>query len=170
MDLLSSECAVNDHVLKRLVRLWFCVRLCFCLFSTVSEDKLDKHLKKCNSRVKPKPVRWTLYLNDSWIRDITVKFWSFSAVFHAESGLTRPVLQVYYVENINAGPADETLQQVTAALLQVKLHNSHWWWWWICCLCSRWVCVSAAGHSWRLWWTNWRLRSQVSCCCFFSFC
>ncbi|XP_042339858.1 tRNA:m(4)X modification enzyme TRM13 homolog [Plectropomus leopardus] len=44
---------------------------------TVSEDKLDKHLKKCNSREKPKPV--------------------------------------YYVENINTGPADgdETLQQVS---------------------------------------------------------
>ncbi|KAK1896862.1 tRNA:m(4)X modification enzyme TRM13 like [Dissostichus eleginoides] len=44
---------------------------------TVSEDKLEKHLKKCNSREKPKPV--------------------------------------YYVENINAGPADgdETLQQVS---------------------------------------------------------
>lgn len=48
-----------DHVLKRPVRLWFCP------FSTVSEDKLDKHLKKCNSRDKPKPVRWALYLNDS---------------------------------------------------------------------------------------------------------
>ncbi|XP_078102869.1 tRNA:m(4)X modification enzyme TRM13 homolog isoform X2 [Sander vitreus] len=44
---------------------------------TVSEDKLDKHLKKCNSREKPKPV--------------------------------------YYVENINSGPADgdETLPEVS---------------------------------------------------------
>ncbi|TDG95994.1 hypothetical protein EPR50_G00241600 [Perca flavescens] len=44
---------------------------------TVSEDQLDKHLKKCNSREKPKPV--------------------------------------YYVENINSGPADgdETLPQVS---------------------------------------------------------
>ncbi|KAM8745531.1 tRNA:m(4)X modification enzyme TRM13 homolog isoform 2-T2 [Acanthopagrus schlegelii] len=44
---------------------------------TVSEDKLDKHLKKCNSREKPRPV--------------------------------------YYVENINSGPADgdDTLQQVS---------------------------------------------------------
>ncbi|XP_040897234.1 tRNA:m(4)X modification enzyme TRM13 homolog [Toxotes jaculatrix] len=44
---------------------------------TVSEDKLDKHLKKCNSRDKDKPV--------------------------------------YYVENVNAGPADgdEPVQQVS---------------------------------------------------------
>uniref|UniRef100_A0A671TZB6 tRNA:m(4)X modification enzyme TRM13 n=1 Tax=Sparus aurata TaxID=8175 RepID=A0A671TZB6_SPAAU len=44
---------------------------------TVSEDKLDKHLKKCNSREKPRPV--------------------------------------YYVENINSGPADgdDMLQQVS---------------------------------------------------------
>ncbi|XP_072244915.1 tRNA:m(4)X modification enzyme TRM13 homolog [Leuresthes tenuis] len=46
---------------------------------TVAEDKLNKHLKKCNSREKPKPV--------------------------------------YYVENINAGPADgeKTLPQVSLA-------------------------------------------------------
>ncbi|KAM9357541.1 tRNA:m(4)X modification enzyme TRM13 homolog [Symphorus nematophorus] len=48
---------------------------------TVSEDKLDKHLKKCNSRQKPKPV--------------------------------------YYVEDINSGPADgdETLRQVSLSEL-----------------------------------------------------
>lgn len=28
----------------------------FSLFSTVYEDQLAKHLKKCNSREKPKPV------------------------------------------------------------------------------------------------------------------
>ncbi|XP_038554793.1 tRNA:m(4)X modification enzyme TRM13 homolog [Micropterus salmoides] len=46
---------------------------------TVSEDKLDKHLKKCNSREKPRPV--------------------------------------YFVEDINSGPADgeQTLQQVSLA-------------------------------------------------------
>ncbi|XP_061634555.1 tRNA:m(4)X modification enzyme TRM13 homolog isoform X9 [Phyllopteryx taeniolatus] len=49
-----------------------------CVVSTVSEDKLHKHLKKCNSRGKPKAV--------------------------------------YYVENINAGSADQneqTLPQVS---------------------------------------------------------
>ena len=33
-------------------------------FSTVYEDQLTKHLKKCNSREKPKPVSvWSVKLN-----------------------------------------------------------------------------------------------------------
>ena len=33
-------------------------------FSTVYEDQLAKHLKKCNSREKPKPVSvWSVKLN-----------------------------------------------------------------------------------------------------------
>ncbi|KAM3620051.1 uncharacterized protein V6R79_017525 [Siganus canaliculatus] len=47
---------------------------------TVSEDKLDKHLKKCNSREKPKPV--------------------------------------YYVENINSGPADADQHQSQLSLCE----------------------------------------------------
>ncbi|XP_077390292.1 RNA 3'-terminal phosphate cyclase isoform X3 [Festucalex cinctus] len=57
---------------------------------TVSEDKLDKHLKKCNSRDKAKAA--------------------------------------YFVENVNAGPADESqhsLRQVTPTLTSSSAESCH---------------------------------------------
>lgn len=51
-----------------------------------------------------------------------------------------------------------------------KYYNNHWrqWWWHhvsdiIMVMCYRWVCLSSAGLSWKLWWINWRQRSKVSC-------
>lgn len=69
-------------------------------------------------------------------------------------------LQVYYVENINSGPADrdETLDQVPLPLLVIVgvcvCFNS--------CLCIRWVWGNWTARSWRLCWTTWMLQPQVS--------
>lgn len=80
--------------------------MCVCLVSTVSRDKLDAHLKKCNSRDKAKPV-------------------SEGPDFPRERCVEKPPVavcppQVYYAEDINAGsPAqsEHSLQQVTPTLL-----------------------------------------------------
>lgn len=57
----NSESAVINQLIDQLIQDHMSVdTVCVCVcFSTVSADKLDKHLKKCNSRQKPTPVRHT---------------------------------------------------------------------------------------------------------------
>lgn len=74
------------------------------VISTVNADKLDKHLKKCNSRQKPRAVSLIQLRECERFGDLCVSCDCCVLV----------CLQVYYVENINSGSADmdEVVQQV----------------------------------------------------------
>lgn len=78
--------------------------MCVSVISTVNSDKLDKHLKKCNSRQKPRAVSLIQLRKCGRFGDLCVSCDCCVLV----------CLQVYYVENINSGSADmdEVVQQV----------------------------------------------------------
>lgn len=78
--------------------------VCVSVISTVNADKLDKHLKKCNSRQKPRAVSLIQLRKCGRFGDLCVSCDCCVLV----------CLQVYYVENINSGSADmdEVVQQV----------------------------------------------------------